>query len=78
MNGKDCAAVESRKDKLETAWVLWGTEVPVAALFENLPGGATTHQFTEWFPGAEVSQVVVVLQPQISTLRGSAAGGSID
>ena len=67
MNWKDCSAVESRKDKLGGAWVFRGTRVPVAALFENLLGEAKIHQFTEWFPGVESSQVQAAIQHQIST-----------
>ena len=52
MNWKDCDAVESRPDKLSGAWVFRGTRVPVEALFENLLGGATLQDFTEWFPGS--------------------------
>ena len=51
MDWKDCSAVESRPDKLSGAWVFQGTRVPVEALFENLLGGATLREFTEWFQG---------------------------
>ena len=78
MDWKDCAVVESRRDKLGGACVFRGTRVPVAALFENLLGGATIHQFIEWFPGVEIFQVEVVLQHQVSTLRGSPTGGPIN
>ena len=78
MNWTDCAAVESRKKKLAGTWVFQGTRVPVEALFENLLSEATVHQFTEWFLGVDICQVEVVLQHQISTLRGSPAGGTID
>ena len=78
MDWKDCAVVESRRDKLGGACVFRGTRVTVAAVFENLLGGATIHQFTGWSPEVEHSQVEVVLQHQISTLAGSPAGGTID
>ena len=69
MEGKARSVVELRKDKLGGAWVYRGTRVPVEALFENLLGGSTIHRFTEWAPGVEISQVKLVLQHQISTLR---------
>ena len=74
MEWKDCPVVESRRDKLWGAWVFRGTRVPVEAPFENLPGGSTIHQFVEWFPGVEISQVELVLQHQISTLRNQSHG----
>lgn len=39
-----------------------GTRVPVAALFENLEGGASAAQFIEWFPGVALEQVRAVLE----------------
>ena len=56
MDWKDCDAVESRPDKLSGTWVFRGTRVPVEALFENLLGGATLRDFTEWFQGVELDQ----------------------
>ena len=69
MDWQGCGAVESRPDKLSGAWVFRGTRVPVEALFENVPEGATIRQFVEWFPGVEPEQVEEVLRHQIRTLR---------
>jgi uncharacterized protein (DUF433 family) len=41
--------------------VFRGTRVPVAALFQNLEGGATVEDFIEWFPGVSETQVEEVL-----------------
>ena len=57
-----CSAVERSPEKLSGAWVFRETRVPVAALFENLEGGATIDQFLEWFPGVSREQVETVLE----------------
>lgn len=57
-----CPAVERDVAKLSGAWVFRGTRIPVAALFENLEGGATVEQFLGWFPGIAREQVEVVLE----------------
>ena len=69
MDWKDCDAVESRPDKLSGTWVFRGTRVPVEALFENLLGGATLRDFTEWFQGVELNQVEEVIRHQVQTLK---------
>lgn len=35
--------------------------VPVAALFENLEGGASVAEFVEWFPGVTLEQAKAAL-----------------
>jgi uncharacterized protein (DUF433 family) len=42
--------------------VFRGTRVPVAALFENLEGGAQLAEFVAWFPGVTMEQVRAVLE----------------
>jgi len=56
-----CAAVERVPGKVSGAWLFKGTRVPVAALFENLEGGATVDDFLEWFPGVTREQVEQVI-----------------
>jgi uncharacterized protein (DUF433 family) len=34
----------------------------VAALFENLEGEASIHDFLEWFPGVSLTQIRCVLE----------------
>jgi uncharacterized protein (DUF433 family) len=57
-----CSAVESDPERVSGAWVFRGTRVPVSALFENLEGGASVHDFTEWFQGVTPEQVRAVLE----------------
>ncbi len=63
-----CSSVESHPQKMGGAWVFAGTRVPISALFNNLKAGATVHEFVEWFPGVEPSQVEAVLQHEIEAL----------
>lgn len=57
-----CSAIERDPERVSGAWVFAGTRVPVAALFENLEGGASASQFVEWFPGVTLEQVRAVLE----------------
>jgi uncharacterized protein (DUF433 family) len=57
-----CQAVEQAPQRYSGAWVFLGTRVPVTALFENLEGDASIHQFVEWFPGVTLEQVRTVLE----------------
>ena len=57
-----CPAVERDPERVSGAWVFRDTRVPVAALFENLEGGAQVAEFNEWFPGVTLEQVRVVLE----------------
>jgi len=54
--------VESDPARVSGAWVFLGTRVPVAALFENLEGGASIQDFVQWFPGVSLEQVRAVLE----------------
>ena len=67
-NWSKCSAVESDPEKMGGAWVFVGTRVSIASLFNNLKAGATIHEFVEWFPGVELSQVEEVLQFEIDAL----------
>ena len=57
-----CPEVERVPGKVGGAWLFKGTRVPVAALFENLEGGARVDEFVEWFPGVTRPQVKAVLK----------------
>ena len=57
-----CLAVERIPGKVSGAWLFKDTRVPVKALFENIEGGATVHEFLEWFPGVQRAQVDAVLE----------------
>jgi uncharacterized protein (DUF433 family) len=49
LDWSQCPAVESNPDKLGGAWVLRGTRMPVASIFENLEDGLTIEQVMEQF-----------------------------
>ena len=63
-----CPAVESNPEKMGGAWVFTGTRLSISSLFNHLKAGATVHEFVEWFPGVELSQVEEVLQYEIDSL----------
>jgi uncharacterized protein (DUF433 family) len=62
LDWSQCPAVEHDPGKLSGSWVLRGTRVPVAALFENLEDGAMVADFLAWFPGVQREQVEAVLE----------------
>ena len=64
-----CPAVERDPEKVSGSWVFRGTRVPVAALFENLEGGATIADFLSWFPGVTREQAEAVLEFTIRSLE---------
>jgi uncharacterized protein (DUF433 family) len=62
INWLDCPEIESSADKVSGALVFSGSRVRLAALFENLEDGVTAKEFTELFPGVQLSQVRAVLE----------------
>jgi uncharacterized protein (DUF433 family) len=64
-----CPAVERDANRVSGAFVFGGTRVPVAALFENIEGGATIQQFIDWFPGVTAQQVHSVLEHATRSLE---------
>jgi uncharacterized protein (DUF433 family) len=52
-----CAAVESVPGKVSGAWVLRGTRMPVATIFENLEAGVSLDDILCWFDGLNREQV---------------------
>ena len=62
LDWSNCSAVERVPGKVSGTWLFKGTRVPVAALFENLEGGATVDDFLEWFQGVAREQVESVLK----------------
>ena len=69
VNWNDCPQMESVPDRVSGNWVFRGTRLPVYALFENLAGGATIHDFMEWFGGADEADVKAVLEFVAQDLR---------
>lgn len=43
------------------AWVLRGTRMPVATIFENLEAGANIDDILKWFDGLDREQVKAVI-----------------
>jgi uncharacterized protein (DUF433 family) len=62
LDWSSCDDVERNPARVGGAWLFKGTRVPVAALFENLEGGASLDQFLEWFPGVTRAQAEAVLE----------------
>lgn len=56
-----CRAVESMPGKISGTWVLRGTRMPVASIFENLQTGAGIDDIMEWFDGLDREQVKAVI-----------------
>lgn len=61
LDWSQCSAVESVPGKMNGAWVLKGTRMPVAAIFENLEAGASVDDIMEWFEGLDREQVKAVI-----------------
>ena len=57
-----CPAVERHPDKVSGAWVLKGTRMPVATIFENLEAGASIDDVLAWYEGLERRQVQAVIE----------------
>ena len=72
-NWSTCPAVERTPGKVSGAWVFAGTRIPLYALYENLAGGATVHEFVEWFPGVDEEQVRSVLEHEARSLKTAIA-----
>ena len=51
LDWSQCPVVESIPGKVSGAWVLRGTRMPVATIFENLEAGANIDDIMEWFDG---------------------------
>jgi len=64
-----CPAVERNPDRVSGVWVFIGTRVPVAALFENIEGGASVREFLEWLPGVTAEQVRSFLEHAAKSLQ---------
>ncbi len=53
--------MESVPGKVSGAWVLRGTRMPVATIFENLEAGASLDDILCWFDGLDREQVKAVI-----------------
>lgn len=57
-----CPAVERNPGKVSGAWVLKGTRMPVATIFENLEAGASIDDVLAWYEGLDRKQVQAVIE----------------
>ena len=55
---KSCLAVEQNPGKVSDTRGFAGARIPLFALYENLAGGATVDEFTEWFPSIDQERVL--------------------
>jgi len=62
LDWSQCPEVESVPGKVSGAWVLRGTRMPVAAIFENIEARASIDDIMEWFDGLDREQVKVVIE----------------
>jgi uncharacterized protein (DUF433 family) len=69
LDWSQCSAVESVPDRRSGAWVLKGTRMPVATVFENLEAGSDIDEIVEQFHVTrEQVQVQAVLEFVASSL----------
>jgi len=68
LDGSQCPAVEIIPGKVSGAWVLRGTRMPVAAIFENIEAGANIDDIMEWFDGLDREQVKAVIEFAVRSL----------
>jgi len=61
LDWSQCPAVESIPGRVSGAWVLRGTRMPVATIFENLEAGASIDDILQWFDGIKREQVETVI-----------------
>jgi uncharacterized protein (DUF433 family) len=68
LDWSQCPVVESDPGKLNGAWVLLGTRMPVVAIFENIEAGANIDDIMEWFDGLDRDQVKAVIEFAVRSL----------
>lgn len=68
-----CAAVERSPERVSGAWVLRGTRMPVATIFENLEAGANLDDIMSWYDGLDREQVKAVLDFAVRSLDPAAS-----
>lgn len=62
LDWSQCSAVEQLPGKVSGAWVLRGTRMPVATIFENLESGASLDDLLAWYDGLDRAQVQAVIE----------------
>ena len=72
LDWSQCPAVERVPGKVSGAWVLRGTRMPVATIFENLEAGANIDDILKWFDGLDREQVKAVIEFAARSLQEAA------
>ena len=62
LDWSQCPAVERIPGKVSGAWVLTGTRMPVATIFENLKAGASLDDVLRWYDGLDREQIQAVIK----------------
>lgn len=62
LDWSQCPAVERVPGRVSGAWVLRGTRMPVATIFENLEAGASLDDVLSWYEGLDRKQVQAVIE----------------
>ena len=73
LDWSQCPVVERVPGKVSGAWVLRGTRMPVATIFENLESGASLDEILQWYDGLDRQQVKAVIDFAVRSLHPSAA-----
>jgi uncharacterized protein (DUF433 family) len=62
LDWSQCPVVERVPGKVSDAWLLKGTRMPVATIFENLEAGASIDDVLAWYEGLDRKQVQAVIE----------------
>jgi len=76
LDWSQCAAVESVPGKMSGAWVLRGTRMPVALIFDNLEAGANIDNIVDWYDGLDREQIKAVIEFAARSLDETPASAS--
>ena len=74
LDWSQCQAVEKVAGKVSGAWVLQGTRMPAATIFENLQAGASIDDVLAWYDGLDRKQVQAVIEFAARSLDLAASG----
>ena len=74
LDWSQCPAVERVAGRVSGAWVLQGTRMPVATIFENLEAGASIDDVLTWYDGLDRKQVQAVIEFAARSLDLAASG----
>jgi uncharacterized protein (DUF433 family) len=76
LDWSQCAALESVPGKMSGAWVLRGTRMPVALIFDNLEAGANIDNIVDWYDGLDREQIKAVIEFAARSLDETPASAS--